>query len=864
MLSYILEVTLCWGVFYLLYWLLLSRETFFHFNRWYLLSTFALSLAIPNIAWRLPQPVVESELAIVYFQPITVGVEALEVTVTAAELTPSIGVMDVLTWLYWLGVAWFALRFLAGLTQIILFYRKSERRQRYGYELVLSDRTHAPFSFFNRLFLSKAIELAPEDRDNILRHELAHIRGGHSYDVLLLELTGIFFWCSPLVYLYRRSLRNVHEYIADATVLRTTQKKQYGHLLIRQSQSGHSIAIANHFHSQLKKRILMMMRNPSKRRAMLKYLLAIPLTLAVVLVFSNADAQASLKEQAQDLQQQVEQILAPAKDTIPHQEPIYQMTRPAPNFEIYYPDGNVVKLPAEQLDNGLINIDDYIRPELVEKIDVNRAGKLTRVWLKESIGTPPGTAKIDDDENITFKIIYPNGDVIHLFGTRKGNRVIDDMISPDDIKSIDVNKTAGNVITIRMKKNRKVTARFEMDEGPVFAGCEKLTTVEERRACSEREMLLFVYKNIKYPAEARSKSIQGTVYVQYHIDDQGFVKDAKIEQGIGGGCDEEVLRVLKAMPRWTPAHNDGKAIAANHLMLPVNYKLEGSTTSGKFLPDQALRDTIITFNPDTYEQKMTVKDWSQRRVNVTGYGNAMLPPPPSSSTPLPEGVFKVVEEMPRFPGCENVEIAEARKRCADQKMLEFIYQNIKYPAKARENNTEGMVVITFIVETDGTLSDIKAVRDIGDGCGDEAVRVAQLMNDRNIRWTPGKQRGQAVPVQFNLPVRYKLEATFTESKETPPPATAKLDLSNNTLRVEQFRANPNPTNGLLNLNFKAAQKPTRISLYDMQGKEVQAQQLNDFSGEFSGQLDLSKAPKGILILSIQQEGKVYNERIVVQ
>ncbi len=865
MLSYILEVTLCWGVFYLLYWLLLSRETFFHFNRWYLLSTFALSLAIPNIAWRLPQPVVESELAIVYFQPITVGVEALEVTVTAAELTPSIGVKDVLIWLYWLGVAWFALRFLVGLTQIILFYRKSERQQRYGYELVLSDRAHAPFSFFNRLFLSKAIELAPEDRDNILRHELAHIRGGHSYDVLLLELTGIFFWCSPLVYLYRRSLRNVHEYIADATVLRTTQKKQYGHLLIRQSQSGHSIAIANHFHSQLKKRILMMMRNPSKRRAMLKYLLAIPLTLAVVLVFSNADAQASLKEQAQDLQQQVEQILAPAKDTLPHQEPIYQMTRPAPNFEIYYPDGNVVKLPAEQLDNGLINIDDYIRPELVEKIDVNRADKLTRVWLKESIGTPPGTAKIDDDEDITFKIVYPNGDVIHLFDTKKGNSVINDMISPDDIKAIDVNKTAGNVITIHMKKNRKVTARFEMDEGPVFAGCENLSTIEERRACSEREMLLFIYKNIKYPAEARTKSIQGTVYVQYQIDEQGFVKDAKIEQGIGGGCDEEVLRVLKAMPRWTPARKDGKAIAANYLMLPVNYKLEGSTTPGKFLPDQAMRDTIITIDPNTYEQKMTVQDWSQRKVSVTGYGSiAMPPPPPSASTPLPEGVFKVVEEMPRFPGCEDVQDQEARNQCAQRKMLEFIYSNIKYPKEARDAAVEGIVVVTFIVETDGSLSDIKTVRSIGSGCDEEALRIVQLMNNPNMRWVPGKQRGQAMRVQFNLPIRYKLEATFTESKETPAPPSAKLKLPDNTLILSNFRANPNPSNGLLNLNFQTEAKPLTISVSDLSGRMIQTIQVNDFNGNYSDTLDLSRVPKGVVLLQIRQGERLFTEKIVLQ
>ncbi len=109
MLTYILEVSLCWAVFYLLYWLLLSKETFFHFNRWYLVSTFVLSFVIPNVEWQLPQPVAESDIAVVYFQPITVGMETLEVTVVATELTPRVGVMDVLTWLYWLGVAFFCL-----------------------------------------------------------------------------------------------------------------------------------------------------------------------------------------------------------------------------------------------------------------------------------------------------------------------------------------------------------------------------------------------------------------------------------------------------------------------------------------------------------------------------------------------------------------------------------------------------------------------------------------------------------------------------------------------------------------------------------------------------------------------------------
>lgn len=140
--------------------------------------------------------------------------------------------------------------------------------------------------------------------------------------------------------------------------------------------------------------------------------------------------------------------------------------------------------------------------------------------------------------------------------------------------------------------------------------------------------------------------------------------------------------------------------------------------------------------------------------------NKPAPPPPPPPPPKEEDVqeiFKVVEEMPRFPGCENEPTVEARKTCADKKMLEFIYKNIKYPAIARENGVEGTAVITFVVEKDGTVSDARVVRDIGAQCGQEALRVVNLMNSQNIKWTPGKQRGRPVRVQFNLPVRFKLE-----------------------------------------------------------------------------------------------------------
>lgn len=128
-------------------------------------------------------------------------------------------------------------------------------------------------------------------------------------------------------------------------------------------------------------------------------------------------------------------------------------------------------------------------------------------------------------------------------------------------------------------------------------------------------------------------------------------------------------------------------------------------------------------------------------------------PKPKPKEKVPDEIFQVVEEMPRFPGCESEGDKEAQKKCASDKMIKFIYGNIKYPPIARENGVEGTVVIRFVVDKDGSVTAPEIVRDIGAQCGAEALRVVNMMP----KWIPGKQRGQAVKVYFNLPVKFRLE-----------------------------------------------------------------------------------------------------------
>jgi len=109
-------------------------------------------------------------------------------------------------------------------------------------------------------------------------------------------------------------------------------------------------------------------------------------------------------------------------------------------------------------------------------------------------------------------------------------------------------------------------------------------------------------------------------------------------------------------------------------------------------------------------------------------------------TPVQAEIFTVVEEQPGYPGGEEARIS-------------YLQQNIKYPEEAKELGIQGKVFVTFVVEVDGSITDVRVLRGIGGGCDEEAIRVVKSMP----KWVPGKQRGVPVRVQFNLPIKFTLQ-----------------------------------------------------------------------------------------------------------
>lgn len=142
-----------------------------------------------------------------------------------------------------------------------------------------------------------------------------------------------------------------------------------------------------------------------------------------------------------------------------------------------------------------------------------------------------------------------------------------------------------------------------------------------------------------------------------------------------------------------------------------------------------------------------------------------------TAEPSKTNAMKVVEHMPRFydENCSEENSIEA-KQCSQRAMLTYVYSNINYPTEARKNGVEGMAVVSFIVDAKGWIHSPKIIRDPGAGTGQEALRVIEKMMSE-VQWIPGTHRGEAVEVEFNLPIKFAL-ATADE-KDSPRKSSSK-------------------------------------------------------------------------------------------
>ena len=214
---------------------------------------------------------------------------------------------------------------------------------------------------------------------------------------------------------------------------------------------------------------------------------------------------------------------------------------------------------------------------------------------------------------------------------------------------------------------------------------------------------------------------------------------------------------------WTiersPLHDEDDGAALDAAEIPIERTTQSAPPVKPPPPVFTAADNIVEVEDMGFSaEAVSLSLDTGATVIHTGFTDGFNPTPAQPALPVPDlpeaaPIFKIVEEMPRFPGCEEGHFTKKEKEdCATQALLRYLGQQIRYPGLAQNNGIEGNVIVRFVVERDGSITGAEVIRDIGGGCGAEALRVVKSMP----HWIPGKQQGRPVRVQFVLPVKFKL------------------------------------------------------------------------------------------------------------
>jgi TonB family protein len=530
---YLIQANLFLLLFYGFYVLFLRKETFNNLNRGYLVIAAITAFTVPFLqsdlvrSWFVTKQV--NEVIYTAYSP--------EMVVFSTASEAPVLWMDVLQFIY-LGVA--AVLCIRLIANILMTTRLFSN---------FSETVGGAFSFFGKIVVDENLE----GRDTIYRHEEIHSKHLHSADVILFELIAIVCWFNPVVYFYRNAVRNIHEFIADELASETVADKGvYATLLFSQQFKISPSVLTNSFYkpATLKLRVEMLLKNRSKKTALMKYGLIAPLFLLMIVL---ASATVIDKEGLEEIAESVEVPLT----ELPSMDRISVLSIDKVNQTIREIEGYVKNSNGTPLAGAVITKKGSSEGTMTDKngyFKLNVSEQNTRLIIS-FVGFETREIGIDGITEVTVRLI-------------KQENVLDEMV----VVSTRDSQVKGEEI-------------FTIVEGqPEFPG-------------GVSEMYKYIGERIRYPAKAQRANVEGKVFVKFVVQKDGEIGSIDILKGIGFGCDEEAIRVIAQMPKWTPGKQNGRAVSV-YFTMPISFRLGDEVAKERF-PKGASGLPVDFINPKT-------------------------------------------------------------------------------------------------------------------------------------------------------------------------------------------------------------------------------------------------------------------------
>ena len=707
-----------------LFMIFMSRETFHRVNRFVMLSIICIALLLPAVNLGVESPFkklaasIENCFASEESDGIAIDISGFDEQPVFTDVALDIPSLEpaeekpfdwllLVAVLYFAGVALLVVRQAVMYVQVarIIVCSRAVDASQYGCEGI-SLRVHSgkekPFSWFRWVVVSE--EDLKDGVREILVHETAHARAGHSWDIMIADAVIIMQWFNPIAWIMKNCLKDIHEFEADEAVINSgVNARQYQLLIIKKAVGARLYSIANSFnHSLTKKRITMMCKEKSKMWRCAKALYIVPVAAIAALAFTTVETVNATESEH----------LSKGSEFVANNE-------------------------RECIENCISYSDCTVKPQFP-------GGEAAyREWLdsfSEPLAVKAEGATYDID---FFFVVTKKGEVAdYLVGTvgsstlnhetkKSLNKEFDRMREslPDgwtpgevDGKPVDVCMT---VKFTNVSKDVDVKPVPEDDEDKVYQVCEKAPEFPGGMDA----MMKYLYENIKYPAEAEAAGKDGRAIVQFIVKKDGSIGNVEIIRSSGdNSLDTEAIRVIASMPKWNPGTQGGKPVNVK-FTLPVVFKVQkpvkkqsdtltelddkGSVLvpnahnmaiviNGRFYDGDNLKDiqlksediesiTVVSIDQLTGKDHEKCKalgkkgviyiDMKKYRFNTLGDN---------------EEVFMVCEQQPEFPG-------------GAREMMKWLSSNIKYPKAARDINVQGKIYVTFIVKADGAITGVRAV-----------------------------------------------------------------------------------------------------------------------------------------------------------
>jgi TonB family protein len=532
---YLLEVVACSALFAGYYWWILRNGRFYRWNRFYIVTAVVLSIIIPLMSIPMPSPHVV----------IPAASDDMVHIVTDPDEIPAVPVQPAtfpVPWA-WLGfISCIFVIFLLLAKEIVSFIRilrlkhRSYRIHTSETDLYCTDDDAAPFTFFRTVFWKEGVSVDSGEGRCMLRHELAHVRLGHSWDKALMQLVCCMFWMNPFFMLLRRELELVHEFAADSESVDDGNVEKLSSLILCTLYPNHYHNFTScFFQSSIKRRIIMMSKSKKSPMSLLRKMSMVPVVLVALYLF------ACKTEGRHQVYTEAEQM------------PVFNGKSAKDGFQEYFNETSVFSVTnsSNPADVGVMKANVVIEQN-GEVGDISFEEDHTKMFESQTIGIESEKIKIIEDEIARVLKSMPP-----WTPGRQGNRNV----------ATQMELSVGFSVP-----KATVTGDKTVAEGSViYTAVEEMPLFEGKKA--EEGFRDYLGQNTVYPHAALENGISGRVFVEFVIDADGYLKNAKILRSIDPLLDAEALRVIKESPKWTPGYRSGEPVAVKY-GFPIVFKLQ--------------------------------------------------------------------------------------------------------------------------------------------------------------------------------------------------------------------------------------------------------------------------------------------------